>query len=215
MQFDAIVVGSGITGGWSAMELTRAGLKVLMIERGRNIEHQQDYETETRAPWEMPFRGVGDAEAFARDYPVQMLNRHFTEFTQNHFVNDRENPYSQEPGTDFTWFRSYQMGGRSLTWGRQSYRWSDYDFAANARDGHGTDWPIRYADLAPWYDKVEEFIGVSGAAEGLKQLPDGRFQPPMALNVVEQAVRERIRAKWPERCLTIGRTANLTEAKPE
>jgi choline dehydrogenase-like flavoprotein len=215
VQFDAIVVGSGITGGWSAMELTRAGLKVLMIERGRDIKHQQDYITETKAPWEMPFRGVGDADVFARDYPVQMLNRHFTEFTQNHFVNDAENPYAQGADTDFTWFRSYQMGGRSLTWGRQSYRWSDYDFGANARDGHGTDWPIRYADLVPWYDKVEEFIGVSGAAEGLMQLPDGRFQPPMALNVVEQAVRERIRSKWPERCLTIGRTANLTEAKPD
>ena len=214
-QFDAIVVGSGITGGWSAMELTRAGLKVLMIERGRDIRHQEGYETETKAPWEMPFRGIGDADAFAREYPVQMLNRHFTEYTQNHFVNDFENPYAQGVDTDFKWFRSYQLGGRSLTWGRQSYRWSDYDFGANARDGHGTDWPIRYADLAPWYDKVEDFIGVSGAAEGLKQLPDGRFQPPMALNVVERAVRERIRAKWPERCLTIGRTANLTEAKPD
>ncbi|WP_420384613.1 GMC oxidoreductase [Novosphingobium sp.] len=215
MQFDAIVVGSGITGGMAAKELTEAGLKVLMIERGREIRHQQDYDTEMKAPWEMPFRGSGDAELFARDYPVQMLNRSFTEYTQGHFVNDRENPYASAPGTDFTWFRSYQLGGRSLTWGRQSYRWSDYDFGANARDGHGTDWPIRYADLAPWYDKVEQFIGVSGAAEGLKQLPDGRFQPAMKLNIVEQALRERIRAKWPERCLTIGRTANMTEAKPD
>lgn len=213
MKFDAIVVGSGITGGWAAKELTEAGLTVLMIERGREIRHQQDYETETKAPWDMPFRGEGDQQLFARDYPVQMLNRHFTEYTQNHFVNDAENPYIQGEGTDFTWFRSYQLGGRSLTWGRQSYRWSDYDFGANKRDGHGTDWPIRYADLAPWYDKVEEFIGVSGAHEGLAQLPDGRFQPPMALNVVEQHAREAIRQRWPERCLTIGRTANLTEEK--
>lgn len=215
LEFDAIVVGSGITGGWAAKQLTEAGLKVLMIERGRRIEHQKDYETETKAPWDMPFRGIGDHERYERDHPVQMLNRHFTEYTENHFVNDRENPYSSGTGTDFTWFRSYQLGGRSLTWGRQSYRWSDYDFGANKRDGHGTDWPIRYADVAPWYDMVEEFIGVSGAAEGLKQLPDGRFQPPMALNVVEAHAREAIRQRWPERCLTIGRTANLTQAKPD
>lgn len=212
-HFDAIVVGSGITGGWAAKELTEAGLKVLLLERGRNIEHQAGYETELKAPWEMPFRGEGDAALYAQQYPVQMLNRHFTEFTQGHFVNDAENPYQTGADTAFNWFRSYQLGGRSLTWGRQSYRWSDYDFGANKRDGHGTDWPIRYADLAPWYDKVEEFIGVAGAAEGLPQLPDGKFQPPFALNVVEQAVRERIRETWPERCLTIGRTANLTKEK--
>lgn len=215
MQFDAIVVGSGITGGWAAKELTEAGLKVLMLERGRNIRHQQDYENETKAPWDMPFRGVGDAELYKTDFPVQALNRHFTEFTQDHFVNDRENPYETKGGTDFTWFRSYQLGGRSLTWGRQCYRWSDYDFIANKRDGHGTDWPIRYADLAPWYDHVERFIGVSGAAEGLKQLPDGQFQRPMELNIVEQHVRKVIAEKWPGRCLTIGRTANMTEAKPD
>lgn len=214
-EFDAIVVGSGITGGWAAKEFTEAGLKVLLLERGRMIEHQTGYETEMKAPWEMPFRGVGDAELYVREYAVQMRNRHFTEFTQGHFVNDRENPYTTAPGTDFNWFRSYNLGGRSLTWGRQSYRWSDYDFMANKRDGHGTDWPVRYADLAPWYDKVEEFIGVSGAAEGLPQLPDGKFQPPMALNVVEKAVREKIAEKWPDRRLTAGRTANLTQAKDD
>ncbi len=215
MDFDAIVVGSGITGGLAAKELTEAGLKVLMIERGRNIRHQLDYETEMKTPWEMPFRGAGDQAMYAREHPVQMLNRHFNEYTQGHFVNDAQNPYATAEGADFKWFRSYQLGGRSLTWGRQAYRWSDYDFEANKRDGHGTDWPIRYADLAPWYDKVEEFIGVSGAAEGLKQLPDGRFQPPMALNPVEQHVRAVLKANWPDRCLTIGRTANLTEAKGE
>ena len=215
MQFDAIIVGSGITGGWAAKELTQAGLKVLMVERGRKIEHQVDYETEMKAPWEMPFRGVGDAQEYAREYPVQMLNRHFNEFTQGHFVSDAENPYQTDGATKFDWFRSYQLGGRSLTWGRQCYRWSDYDFNANKRDGFGTDWPIRYADIAPWYDKVEEFVGVSGAAEGLAQLPDGKFQPAMALNVVEQAVRDRVRAKYPDRVLTIGRTANLTQAKED
>ena len=117
-QFDAIVVGSGITGGFAAKELTEAGLKVLMIERGRKIEHQVDYETETKAPWEMEFRGAGDTALYERDYAVQMLNRHFTEFTQNHFVNDAEQPYQKAPGKDFDWFRSYQLGGRSLTWGR-------------------------------------------------------------------------------------------------
>jgi choline dehydrogenase-like flavoprotein len=214
-EFDAIVVGSGITGGWAAKELTQAGLKVLMIERGRAIEHGAGYTREMKAPWDLPFRGQGDQQRYETDYPVQRLNRHFTEWTEDHFVNDRENPYDTGPDTDFTWFRSYQLGGRSLTWGRQCYRWSDYDFGANARDGHGTDWPIRYADLAPWYDKVEQFIGVSGAKEGLPQLPDGQFQPPMAMTPVEIALRERIRAKWPERVVTIGRTANMTEAKPD
>lgn len=212
-RFDAIVVGSGITGGWAAKELCEAGLKVLMVERGPDIPHGEGYKTEMLAPWDLPFRGMGDAEHWARDYPVQRGNRHFTEFTQNHFCNDRENPYAVAQGGAFNWWRSYNLGGRSLTWGRQCYRWSDYDFDANRRDGHGTDWPIRYADLAPWYDKVEQFIGVSGAAEGLPQLPDGKFQPPMALNVVETAARERIQARWPDRVLTIGRTANLTEEK--
>lgn len=215
MDFDAIVVGSGISGGWAAKELTQAGLKVLMIERGREIRHQQDYDTETKAPWDMPLRGQGDTALYEREYPVQMLNRHFNEFTEGHFVNDAQNPYQTAADTDFTWFRSYQLGGRSLTWGRQCYRWSDYDFGANARDGHGTDWPIRYADIAPWYDKVESFVGVSGAKEGLAQLPDGQFQPPMALNVVEQHTRAEIAKRWPERCLTIGRTANLTQGKPD
>ena len=140
-EFDAIVVGSGITGGWAAKELTEAGLKVLMIERGREIVHG-DYPREMKAPWELPFRGRGDTQRYKRDHAVQMLNRHFTEWTEDHFVNDRENPYELGPDSAFTWFRSYQLGGKSLTWGRQCYRWSDYDFGANARDGMGTDWPI-------------------------------------------------------------------------
>lgn len=213
MEFDAIVVGSGITGGWAAKELTEKGLKVLMIERGRPIEHGTDYVTEMKAPWEMDYRGEGDADLYAREYAVQRLNRHFTEFTQDHFVNDKDNPYAVAEGTQFNWWRSYQLGGRSLTWGRQCYRWSDHDFGANKADGHGADWPIRYADLDPWYGYVEEFIGVSGAAEGLASLPDGKFQPPMALNVVEQHVRNVIAQRWPDRRLTIGRTANLTEEK--
>ena len=210
--FDAIVVGSGITGGWAAKELTQAGLKVLMVERGPDEPHGQ-YKTEMLAPWDLPFRGMGDAEEYLKTYPVQSGNRHFTEFTQHHFVRDDVNPYTVAQGQAFNWWRGYQLGGRSLTWGRQCYRWSDYDFGANKADGHGSDWPIRYADLAPWYDKVEDFVGVSGAAEGLASLPDGRFQPPMALNVVEEHVRGAIGQRWPERRLTIGRTANLTQEK--
>lgn len=210
--FDAIVVGSGITGGWAAKELTQAGLKVLLVERGPNEPHG-DYPTEMKAPWEMPFRGMGDAEEYLKSYPVQSGNRHFNEYTQHHFVRDDINPYTVGEGQAFNWWRGYQLGGRSLTWGRQCYRWSDYDFGANKADGHGSDWPIRYADLAPWYDKVEDFVGVSGSAEGLASLPDGHFQPPMALNVVEQHVRGVIGHQWPDRCLTVGRTANLTQEK--
>ena len=212
-EFDAIVVGSGITGGYAAKELTEAGLKVLMIERGRDIKHGEDYATEMKTPWEMPFRGQGDRAKYAEEFPVQMLNRHFNEFTEGHFVNDAENPYTTPQDRAFNWFRSYQLGGRSLTWGRQCYRWSDYDFGANKRDGVGNDWPIRYADVAPYYDKVEAFIGVAGQAEGLAQLPDGPFLPPFELNAVEQSLRAKIGAKWPDRVVTPGRVANLTQAK--
>ncbi len=212
-QFDAIVIGSGITGGWAAKELCEKGLKVLMIERGRNIEHGRGYTTETKAPWEMPYRGFGDPLVIQRDYQVQSQGRSFDEWTQQHFVNDRENPYAADSGSPFTWYRGYQLGGRSLIWGRQSYRWSDLDFNANKKDGHGVDWPVRYQDLAPWYDHVESFIGVSGSKEGLPQLPDGQFQPPMALNVVERHAKQRIETAYPDRKLIIGRVANLTQAK--
>lgn len=210
-DFDAIVVGSGITGGWAAKELTEAGLKVLMIERGRKIEHGADYETEFAAPWEMPFRGEGDQALYAKEYFIQRLNSHFNEFTQHHFVNDIESPYTFPEDKPFHWFRSYQLGGRSLTWGRHSYRWSDHDFEANARDGFGVDWPIRYADISRWYDKVEAFIGVSGQAEGYPSLPDGIFLPPMEMNVVESHLRNVVSEAWPERCVTIGRVANVTQ----
>jgi choline dehydrogenase-like flavoprotein len=208
-QFDAIVIGSGITGGWAAKELAQKGLKVLMIERGRLIEHIKDYTTETKAPWEMPLRGFVDVH----NYPVQSQGRDFDEWTQSHFVNDLENPYQTDADAPFSWIRGYQLGGRSLVWGRQCYRWSDTDFGANKLDGHGVDWPIRYRDLAPWYDHVEEFIGVSGSKEDLPQLPDGRFQPPMALNVVEQSLKSRIEKAYPDRRMIIGRVANLTEGK--
>jgi choline dehydrogenase-like flavoprotein len=202
--FDAIVVGSGLTGGLAARELTERGLKVLMLERGKNVEHRRDYRNELKAPWDLPFRGEGDARLI-EERRVQSTP---ATWTNGPGVDDIDHPYQsvREPG--FRWIRGYVLGGRSLTWGRQCYRWSDTDFSANARDGHGTDWPIRYADLAPWYDHVETFAGVSGQPEGLSQLPDGRFQPTMPLNAVEAHVRARIAERFPGRCLTIGRIAN-------
>lgn len=213
--FDAIVIGSGITGGWAARELTEHGLKVLMIERGASIEHRTGYQTEVLAPWELPFHGQGNASLWNQRYGIQQRNGHFDEWNQRYWVDDLDNPYQSLSSPGFLWYRGYHLGGRSLMWGRQCYRWSDVDFGANGRDGHGNDWPIRYADLERWYHQVEQFVGVSGAREGLPQLPDGYFQPPMALNVVEAHVRDAIAMHYPERRLTIGRTANLTEAKPE
>lgn len=211
-DFDAIVIGSGITGGWAAKELTERGLKVLMLERGRQIEHQLDYENEMKAPWEMPFRGFGDPKLYAEHYPVQSKGMNFDEWTKDHFVKDSVHPYQTTKESPFQWRRGYQLGGRSLTWGRQCYRWSDYDFSANQRDGHGVDWPVRYADLLPWYDHVEAFIGVNGSEEGLPQLPDGVFQPPMPLSAGEALFAERIQATYDDRRLIPGRSANLTEA---
>ncbi|CAN5153254.1 GMC family oxidoreductase [soil metagenome] len=213
-QFDAIVIGSGITGGWAAKELTERGLKVLLLERGPMVEHQTDYKTETTPPWELPFRGFGDPEQAAQDYMVQSKGMYFNEWTRQHFVNDRENPYQTTEKDPFQWRRGYQLGGKSLLWGRQCYRWSDIDFGANAADGHGVDWPIRYADVSPWYDHVESFIGVSGSKEGLPQLPDGIFQPAMQLNSVEKALKAKIEQAFPDRRLIMGRSANMTEEKP-
>ncbi|RVU02277.1 GMC family oxidoreductase [Novosphingobium umbonatum] len=210
-QFDAIVVGSGITGGWSAKELTQRGLKVLMIERGPPIEHQVDYKNEMKAPWEMPFHGFGDANLYKREYFIQsQKTMFFNEYNQDHWANDLANPYQQAQGTRFDWFRGYQLGGKSLIWGRQCYRWSDIDFGANKADGNGVDWPIRYADLAPWYDHVENFIGVSGSEEGLEVLPDGRFLPPMELRAAEKRVKQAIESHYPDRRMIIGRSSNIT-----
>ncbi len=208
--YDAIVVGSGITGGWAAKELTEKGLEVLMLERGRPIEHGAGYVTEHRAAWELEFRGQGDPRLYAEEYAVQSQTRFLDETIQHLFVNDNEHPYKQDPDKPFLWIRGYHLGGRSIMWGRQSYRWSDLDFEANARDGIEIDWPIRYSDLAPWYDHVERFAGISGQAEGLPQLPDGEFLPPMPLNCVEAMAKEKIEQAFPERRLTIGRSAVLT-----
>jgi choline dehydrogenase-like flavoprotein len=208
---DAIVVGSGITGGWAAKELTEGGLKTLLLERGRPVEHGRDYVGEHLAAWELPYRGWGDRRLYDRDYPVQSQCYAFGEDTRHFFVSDREHPYEHDEDKPFSWIRGYHLGGRSIMWARHCYRWSDLDFEANARDGFGVDWPIRYRDIAPWYDHVETFAGVSGQAEGIPQLPDGKFLPPMEMTCVERAVRERIASAFPGRILTIGRNAVLTE----
>jgi glucoside 3-dehydrogenase (cytochrome c) catalytic subunit len=208
--FDAIVIGSGITGGWAAKELCERGLRTLVLEAGRPISPAIDY-VEHQAPWELHFRGLGDRKAIERDHPVQKRCYACDEQSGKFFVNDHENPYTTDADKPFLWIRGRQVGGRSIMWGRQVYRWSDLDFAANAKDGFGCDWPIRYADIAPWYDYVERFVGISGEALGLPQLPDGQFQPPMPLNCAEQWVRDRLRGHFGgERIVTVGRCAVLT-----
>lgn len=209
--FDAIVVGSGITGGYAAMELTKKGLKVLMLDRGRHVEHKKDYEGEHSSPWDYKFRDRGDRKLFDKDYPVQQKCYAMKESTKHFFVNDRENPYTTDKDKPFYWLRGYQLGGRSLMWGRQCYRWSDLDFTANKRDGYGVDWPIRYKDIEPWYDYVEKFVGVSGQAEGNPVLPDGQFLPPMKMNCVEEHFKSMIKENYDDRTMTIGRVAVLTQ----
>ena len=213
--YDAIVVGSGITGGWAAKDLTEKGLKTLVLERGRMVRHIEDYPTASAAPWETKYpRGRLPASELKAQYAVQDRTGYaVTEYTRHFFVRDDQNPYTEEKR--FDWIRGHHVGGRSLTWGRQSYRHSDLDFEANAKQGIGVDWPIRYADLAPWYDHVERFIGVSGQAEGLSHLPDGVFQPPMEMNCVEKDLKARSEARFPERRITIGRTAHLTAPTEE
>jgi choline dehydrogenase-like flavoprotein len=209
--YDAIVVGSGISGGWAAKELGEKGLETLVLEAGRPIDPSKDYVEHVPA-WEMRYRGMGDRKRVDETQPVQQSCSGMDEWNSKFFVNDLENPYITEAGKPFLWIRGRQVGGRSIIWGRQTYRWSDLDFEANAKEGIGIDWPIRYADIAPWYDYVEDFIGVSGRAEGLPQLPDGKFLPPMELNCAEVVVRDAIAQNFAgERLLTIGRCAILTQ----
>ncbi len=209
--YDAIVVGSGISGGWAAKELTEKGLKVLMLERGRNIEHVKDYVNAMKEIWEFPHRGK-PTQKMIEEHPVLKRDYPLNETVLDFWVNDLESPYTEIKR--FDWFRGYHLGGRSLMWGRQSYRWSEQDFEENLRDGHGVDWPIRYKDLAPWYSYVEKFAGISGSKEGLAVLPDGEFQPPMEMNIVEKDVAARIKAHYKgSRHMFIGRVANMTEAK--
>ncbi len=211
-QFDAIVVGSGISGGWAAKELTEKGLRVLLLERGRNVEHIKDYVNARKGPWEYPHRGRR-TQAMVEHYPVLKRDYPLNETNLDFWVDEGESPYTEV--RRFDWYRGYQVGGRSLMWGRQSYRLSEMDLEANAREGIGTDWPVRYAELAPWYDKVEKFAGISGSLEGLPQLPDGAFQPPMPLNCGEELVAGRLlKAFDGARRLIPGRVANLTQPLP-
>lgn len=208
--YDAIVVGSGITGGFAAKELTERGLRVLVLEAGRSITPEQDY-CEHVPPWQMPFRGKGNRKTLGHDQPIQSECYACDEYSSKFFVSDLDNPYRTAPDKPFKWIRGRQVGGRSITWGKQVYRWSDLDFEANARDGHGVDWPIRYKDIAPWYDYVERIVGICGLEEGLSQLPDGQFLPAMPFNAAEQVVRDAMAAKWGrKRVLTAGRAAIIT-----
>ncbi len=191
--YDAIVVGSGISGGWAAKELTEKGLRVLLLERGKNIEHVKDYANATKAPWDYPHRGRR-TRAMVDAYPVLKRDYPLNEMNLDWWASDKDSPYTEVKR--FDWFRGYHVGGRSLMWGRQSYRWSDLDFEANAKDGIAVDWPIRYADIAPWYDYVERHAGISGSLERMPQLPDGQFQPAMPLNCGESLIAGRLRQKF-------------------
>lgn len=210
-DFDAIVVGSGISGGWAAKELTEKGLKVLLIERGRSIT-PEDYVGEHKAAWEFPFRDLGDRHRYERDYPIQRTCYAFGESTDHFFVSDSAHPYGQDAEHPFSWIRGYHLGGRSLTWGRVTPRLGPINFTENAEDGHGVDWPIRYEDIRPWYDHVERFIGVSGQSDyDAPTAPVGRFQPGMPLNRCEAHVAEGIAKKYPDRRLMIAPSAILTQ----
>ena len=211
-SYDAIVVGSGISGGWAAKELAEKGLRVLLLERGKNIEHVKDYVNATKAPWDYPHRG-GRTKTMERDYPVLKRDYPLNEKNLDWWASDKDSPYTEVKR--FDWYRGYHVGGRSLMWGRQSYRWSDFDFEANAREGIANDWPIRYADISPWYDYVERFAGIAGSREGMAQLPDGQFQPAMPLNCGEDLIAGRLTKKFGGRRRIIpGRTANATVALP-
>ena len=203
--FDAIVIGSGISGGWAAKELCQKGLKTLVLERGRDVVHIKDYPTANLNPWDFK-NGLHHTKNNMEQNPVQSFVSDASD--QHFYANDVDHPYQQEK--PFNWIRGYQVGGRSLVWGRQCYRLSDLDFEANLKDGHGVDWPIRYKDLAPWYDYVEQFIGVSGQKENLSHLPDGQFLPPMELNCIENHLKLSIQ-KNKDKILTIARVANLTK----
>jgi choline dehydrogenase-like flavoprotein len=210
--YDAIVVGSGISGGWAAKELTEKGLRVLLLERGKNIEHIKDYVNATKPPWAYPHRG-GRTRDMIRRYPVLSRDYPLNETNLDFWVNEEESPYTE--AKRFDWFRGYHVGGRSLMWGRCSFRWSDINFEENAKDGIAIDWPIRYADIAPWYSHVERFAGIAGSKEGLPQLPDGEFQPAMPLNCAEELVAERLTKLFDgKRRLISSRTANLSQPLP-
>ncbi len=209
-SYDAIVVGTGVSGGWAAKELTEGGLKTLVLERGRDVKHVKDYPTMNKHSWELPYRDQITAKE-RKDYPVQLRTGYTVRQSTKHWwVKDTDQPYTEKKGA-FDWIRGYHVGGRSLMWGRQVYRWSDLDFKANAKEGIGIDWPIRYSDIERWYDHVENFIGISGMQEGLSQLPDGKFLPAMEMNCVEKDFKNDLFKKF-GRTYTIGRVAHVTKS---
>ena len=205
--YDAIVIGSGISGGWAAKELCDRGLKTLVLERGRNIEHIKDYPTATKNPWEFPHRGQLPL-AVIEENPVVGRCYAFDESTEHFFVKDKEHPYIQEK--PFDWIRGYQVGGKSLLWARECQRWSNFEFTAPARYGYGIDWPIRYGDIAPWYSHVETFAGICGNHDHLEAMPDGEFLPPFEMNCVEKELQKKITGKYKDRHMVHGRGAHLT-----
>jgi len=212
-MFDAVVIGSGMSGGIAAKELCERGLKVLVLERGRHIEPGKDY-TDNALPWEIANANMIPETELDNDYQIQRQCYALNESTRQFWVKDSEHPYTTSVDKPFSWIRGYHLGGRSITWGRQSYRLSEIDFEANKKDGHGVDWPIRYKDLAPWYSHVERFVGVAGSREGLSQLPDGEFLPAFGLNDGEQQFKAVIEQTFPSRHVIPGRAANLSVAQP-
>jgi len=214
-EFDAIVIGSGVSGGWAAKELTEKGMKVLMLDRGRMVEHSADYPYEGTGPWEQPYRGQTPPPLLENDYYAARYGGAGQTAVKGFMNNDRLNPYAIKDGPEFRWVRPGIVGGKSVTWGRVSLRFGPQDFEANGRDGHGNDWPIRYDDIAPWYSYVESYAGIAGSKEGLPHLPDGEFQPPHPMNVAETWLKTRLEKAMPDRKVIHIRTANMTEDKPE
>lgn len=208
--YDAIVIGSGISGGWAAKELCEQGLKTLVLERGRQVEHVKDYPTATKAPWEFKHRGQM-TKTFLQENSLISKAAGFGEDTAHFFIQDKDHPYVQEK--PFDWIRGYQVGGKSLTWGRACQRWSEFEFTAPERYGYGIGWPINYQTIAPWYTHVEQFIGVCGTRDGIAAMPDGDFLPPFELNCAEAAIQEKIHAHYKDRHLVHARWAHLTEPK--
>ena len=214
-EFDAIVIGSGVSGGWAAKELTEKGMKVLMLDRGRMVEHSADYPYEGTGPWEQPYRGQTPPALLENDYYASRYGGAGQTAVKGFMNNDRLNPYAIKDGPEFRWVRPGIVGGKSVTWGRVSLRFGPQDFEANGKDGHGNDWPIRYDDIAPWYSYVESYAGIAGSKEGLPHLPDGEFQPPHPMNVAETWLKTRLEKAMPDRKVIHIRTANMTEDKPE
>lgn len=206
--FDAIVIGSGISGGWAAKELCDHGIKTLVLERGRNVEHNKDYPTAMKAPWEFKHRGQM-TRAFLKENPLISKAAGFAEDTAHFFIKDKDHPYVQEK--PFDWIRGYQVGGKSLTWGRACQRWSQYDFTAPSRYGYGIEWPISYDEIAPWYSHVEKFIGVCGTRDGIDAMPDGEFMPPFEFNCAEAKISKTINENYKDRHHVHARWAHLTQ----